>query len=182
MLTFGVSVEGVTADALARAASILRPALLKITRSAMYRARGRMAKLASGPVLKARPSGPPRLAQRGRVPTATALRRAKVSAALTADGVIGRLRHGARLLNIHEGGASVPAARMALKPDGRSAFRFSPSQYGSGFARGTLTRGAFRLPARPIAGPVLEGLIPDLQAALAAKAADILEGHKHASG
>ena len=180
MLTFGVTISGLTAEALARAAATLRPEYLKVMRRIMYRGRGRMVRLAAGPVLKAR-AGVPSLQRRGRKSTVALLNRARVSVGITADGVVGRLRHGARLLNIHEGGAQVPAATITLKQyklGRRTAFRFSPSTHGTGFASGTLTRGAFRLPARPIAGPVMKELIPLAQAQLAAKAADVLEGYK----
>lgn len=176
MLTFGAKIEGLTAAALARAGTALRPEYLKVMRRVLYRARGRMVQAASGPVLRAR-SGMPSVPQRGRTPTATLLKRAKVSVGITADGVVGRLTHGAKLLNIHEGGANVPAAIMkkpSSKFGARLAFRFP----GGGFARGTITRGGFRLPARPIAGPVLNALIPVAQEQLAAKAVDILEGFK----
>lgn len=172
MLTFGAQIEGLTAEALARAGAALRPEYLKVMRRVLYRARGRMVQAASGPVLRAR-SGMPSVAQRGRTPTATLLKRAKVSVGITADGVVGRITHGAKLLNIHEGGASVPAVRIT-KPRTRLVFAFPDG----GFARGPIKRGAFRLPARPIAGPVLKELIPLAQEQLAAKAVDIIEGYK----
>lgn len=175
-MTFGVRVQGLTASALAAAAASLRPEYLKVMRRVMYHARGRMAQAASGPVLHAR-SGMPSVARRGRTSTVILLKRAKVSVAITADGVVGRLTHGAKLLNIHEGGATVPAVVMK-KPSSnkgaRFAFRFPDGQ----FARGVIKRGGFHLPARPIAGPVLKDLIPLAQEQLAAKAVDVIEGYK----
>lgn len=176
MLTFGVKIEGLTAAALAAAGAALRPEYLKIMRRVMFRARGRMVQAASGPVLRAR-SGVPSVARRGRTPTVTLLKRAKVSVGITADGVVGRLTHGARLLNIHEGGANVPAVIMK-KPSSKFGARLAFHFPGGGFARGTIRRGAFHLPARPIAAPVLKELVPLAQEQLAAKAVDIIEGFK----
>ena len=177
MLTFGVKVEGLTGEALARAAASLRPEYLKVMRRIMYKGRGRMAQLAAGPVLHARGAGVPSLQRRGRASTVTLLKRAKISVGITADGLVGRLTHGARLLNIHEAGASVPAVTIA-KPKTRRAMRFTFFGGGYIFRKGPIHRGAFRLPARPIAGPVLKELIPLAQAQLAAKAVDVLEGFK----
>ena len=181
MLSFGISVSGLTGAQLGRAAATLRPEYLKIMRRIMYRGRGRMAKLAAGAVLHARAAGVPSGKRRGRASTVTLLKRAKVSVGITAAGVVGRLTHRARLLNIHEGGAQVPAATMNLKQyklGKRSAFHFDPSTKGAGFARGTIRRGAFRLPARPIAGPVLRELVALAQEQFPAKAVDIIEGFK----
>ena len=176
MLTFGVKVEGMTGEQLAKAAAALKPQIQKVMRRVMFKGRGRMVKLAAGQVLKAR-SGMPSVQRRGRASTMTLLNRARVSVGITADGVVGRLTHGARLLNIHEGGASVPAAIMK-KPSPKSGARFAFRFQDGGFARGTIKRGAFHLPARPIAAPVLNALIPLAQEQLAATAVDIIEGHK----
>src|SRR5438132_9904150 len=111
MLTTTIIRRGLTAADFARAAVELKPELARLLETIMNKARVRMTALASGQVLHRRS---------GR--TAMAISRGRVSSEIGSQVVRGLLTHRGLLLNIHEGGASMPT--VEIRPRRRKALKF----------------------------------------------------------
>lgn len=155
MIIFGIEQSGITSADLAASAGALRANLAKAMKLIMVEGRMRMAARAQSLF-----HGSGRNVDRkGRaVHTADLLRRAKVSADVTAVGVTGHVRSRAFLLNILEGGAHQPA--RTVRPVKGQALRWIDRQGRQRFTRGPLTSPARTIRPMPVQRPALESLIP----------------------
>ena len=151
MLLFGVEFQGITSADMEASAKELRPALRRGMRSALQTGKTMMVKAASGGVLKAR-SGFISAARRGRPSTVQLIRQGKMKIDFTATGMVGRFITQAKLLNIHEGGANIPAVTVKAKRDASPVLRFQVG--GRAVFAGQVQLPARRIPARPIRRPI----------------------------
>jgi hypothetical protein len=169
---FGMTLEGISEDDLRVAAEQLRPALAQAMKSPMKELKK---KLVSGV------SGSPIGVRTGK--TRAAVRRAKIKTFMKGDQVVGQLSHRGFLMNILEGGATIPARTIRPKPpnqalrfagggsksiaDGNIAYLNNDRPAGIKFAT-EVHLPVRHIKARPVSRPAISAIEPMLRLKLAA--------------